>query len=99
MVALGGLGEIGMNAYLYGIGPPDKREWLMVDLGITFPEGDYEPGVDVILPDLAFIEAQRASLKRHRHHPRARGPRRRRHRAVGRACGRRSTSRRSPPAC
>ncbi len=62
MVALGGLGEIGMNAYLYGIGPPDKREWLMVDLGITFPEGDYEPGVDVILPDLAYIEAQRASL-------------------------------------
>ncbi len=22
-MALGGLGEIGMNAYLYGIGPPD----------------------------------------------------------------------------
>src|SRR4051794_34930591 len=63
MVALGGLGEVGMNAYLYGIGPPDEREWLLVDLGITFPEGDYDPGVDVILPDLAFIEAQRSSLR------------------------------------
>ncbi len=63
MVALGGLGEVGMNAYLYGIGPPEEREWLLVDLGITFPEGDWEPGVDVILPDLAFIEAEKASLK------------------------------------
>lgn len=63
MVALGGLGEIGMNAYLYGFGPPDTREWLMVDLGITFPEGDYDPGVDVILPDLSYIEAQKASLR------------------------------------
>jgi ribonuclease J len=63
MVALGGLGEVGMNAYLYGLGPLDAREWLLVDLGITFPEGDWEPGVDVILPDLAFIEAERASLK------------------------------------
>jgi ribonuclease J len=63
MVALGGLGEIGMNAYLYGVGPPDAREWLMVDLGITFPQGDYEPGVDVILPDLSFIEAERTALK------------------------------------
>lgn len=63
MLALGGLGEIGMNAYLYGLGPPDAREWLMVDLGITFPEGDWDPGVDVILPDLSFIEDERASLK------------------------------------
>ena len=42
-LALGGLGEIGMNAYLYGIGPPDARKWLMVDLGITFPEGEDDP--------------------------------------------------------
>ncbi len=53
-VALGGLGEIGMNVYLYGWGPPDARTWLMVDLGVTFPN-DAEPGVDVVLPDLSFI--------------------------------------------
>ncbi len=61
-LALGGLGEIGMNCYLYGSGPPDAREWMMVDIGITFPEGDYEPGVDVILPDVRFIEDEHVSL-------------------------------------
>jgi ribonuclease J len=60
-VALGGLGEIGMNVYLYGLGPPDDRRWLMVDLGITFPS-PAEPGVDVVLPDLRFIEEERAAL-------------------------------------
>ncbi|MEW5964998.1 MAG: ribonuclease J [Pseudomonadota bacterium] len=61
-VALGGIGEIGMNAYLYGFGPPGARRWLMVDLGITFPEGEFDPGVDVILPDLRFIAAERQAL-------------------------------------
>lgn len=60
--ALGGLGEIGMNCYLYGTGPAKKRTWLMVDLGITFPEGDFEPGVDVILPDLRFVEDQQIAI-------------------------------------
>ncbi len=60
-VALGGLGEIGMNVYLYGVGPEDARLWLMVDLGITFP-GEAEPGVDVVLPDLRFIIEERRAL-------------------------------------
>ena len=58
---LGGAGEIGMNLYLYGYGPPRARQWLMVDLGVTFG-GPNEPGVDVILPDTGFIEAERANL-------------------------------------
>jgi ribonuclease J len=62
-LALGGLGEIGMNAYLYGLGPPDARQWLMVDLGITFPEGEDDPGIDVILPDTRFIEQERGALQ------------------------------------
>lgn len=61
MVALGGLGEIGMNVYLYGVGPVRSRQWLMVDLGITFPH-EAEPGVDVVLPDLSFIESRRERL-------------------------------------
>lgn len=61
-LALGGIGEIGMNCYLYGLGPADARQWLMVDLGITFPEGENDPGVDVILPDLRFIEEERGRL-------------------------------------
>ncbi len=60
-VALGGLGEIGMNVYLYGFGPKNARQWLMVDLGITFP-GDAEPGADVVLPDLQFIIERKETL-------------------------------------
>lgn len=50
-LALGGSGEIGMNVNLYGT----EGKWLMVDCGITFGNAEY-PGVDVILPDLQFIE-------------------------------------------
>jgi ribonuclease J len=60
-MALGGLGEIGMNVYLYGLGPPKARSWLMVDLGVTFPH-EMEPGADVVLPDLRFIIAERKNL-------------------------------------
>ncbi len=58
---LGGIGEIGLNVYLYGIGSAEDRQWLMVDLGVTFPD-DTEPGVEVVLPDLRFIEEERKSL-------------------------------------
>jgi ribonuclease J len=61
-VALGGLGEIGMNAYLYGYGPEDARRWILVDCGITFPEGEFDPGIDVILPDVRFIAENRNDL-------------------------------------
>ena len=50
-----------MNVYLYGFGPARRRQWLMVDLGVTFPD-DREPGVDIVLPDLRFIEKERANL-------------------------------------
>ena len=58
---LGGVGEIGLNVYLYGLGPAEDRHWLMIDCGITFPDAS-EPGVDVVLPDLRFIEEERRSL-------------------------------------
>ena len=58
---LGGIGEIGLNVYLYGLGPEEDRRWLMIDCGITFPDAN-EPGVDVVLPDLRFIEEERKSL-------------------------------------
>jgi ribonuclease J len=58
---LGGAGEIGMNVSLYGYGPEASRQWIMVDLGITFPS-EAEPGADVILPDLRYIEEERPSL-------------------------------------
>ncbi len=49
---LGGTGEIGMNLNLYG----HDGQWLMVDLGITFPEDGSLPGVEVLMPDPSFIE-------------------------------------------
>lgn len=58
---LGGAGEIGMNLYLYGYGPDDARQWLMVDLGVKFAD-QREPGIDVIFPDISYIESERASL-------------------------------------
>lgn len=61
-VPLGGVGEIGMNLALYGYGPEDDRQWLMVDCGITFASEFDEPGVDVILPDIGFAEEERRNI-------------------------------------
>lgn len=47
---LGGCGEIGMNMGLYGY----DGSWLMVDCGVTFGD-DLTPGVDVMVPDPAFL--------------------------------------------
>jgi ribonuclease J len=56
-LALGGSGEIGMNVNLYGC----RGQWLMVDLGLTFADPNY-PGIDLILPELEFIENQQDKL-------------------------------------
>lgn len=61
-VPLGGVGEIGMNLALYGVGEPGDPRWLMVDCGITFAEGAALPGIDVIMPDIRFITEDRSSL-------------------------------------
>ncbi len=58
---LGGTGEIGMNCNLYGYGPRGKRQWIMVDLGVTFGKHS-EPGIDVITPDIEFIEQHKDNL-------------------------------------
>ena len=52
---LGGAGEIGMNAYVYGYGLPGKERLILVDLGVAFPDMDTSPGVDLILPDIAWL--------------------------------------------
>ncbi len=61
-VPLGGVGEIGMNLALYGYGPKDRREWIMVDCGVTFP-GPTLPGVDLVLPDISFVQELGDALK------------------------------------
>jgi ribonuclease J len=57
LLPLGGTGEIGMNLNLYG----HDGAWMMVDLGITFAD-HATPGVEVLMPDIGFIEARRDRL-------------------------------------
>jgi len=58
---LGGVGEIGMNLALYGYGPKKSRTWLIVDFGMSFA-GDEAPGVDLVLPDIRFLEGEKKSI-------------------------------------
>src|SRR5690242_9979159 len=49
---LGGVGEIGMNLALYGIGEGASRKWIAVDLGVSFASEEQLPGIDLIMPDI-----------------------------------------------
>ncbi|NHF74180.1 ribonuclease J [Paracoccus xiamenensis] len=56
---LGGAGEIGMNAYVYGYGQPGKERLIVVDLGVTFGDMDSTPGIDLIMADTAWLTANK----------------------------------------
>ena len=56
-VSLGGAGEIGMNLNLYGY----AGDWLILDCGVTFGD-DSQPGLEVVMPDPAFIVERRDRL-------------------------------------
>ena len=60
---LGGAGEIGMNAYVYGYGTPGQERLIVVDLGVTFPDMDGTPGVDLIMPDISWLKERRAQIE------------------------------------
>jgi ribonuclease J len=51
VVALGGLGDIGRNMTVLEY----RGKLLIVDCGVLFPE-ETQPGVDLILPDFAYIQ-------------------------------------------
>ena len=59
---LGGVGEIGMNLSIYGLGNRHQRSWLAVDLGVSFGDEEHLPGIDLIMPDIRFLEKERKSL-------------------------------------
>ena len=83
---LGGVGEIGMNLALYGFGPADAREFIMVDCGVTFRRS----GSAGRRPGAARHPLPRGESRRaegHRHHPRPRGPLRRAARPLAAAEG------------
>jgi ribonuclease J len=56
-LALGGVGEIGMNMTLYGY----AGRWIMIDCGITFAD-DTMPGVEILMADPTFIAERRETL-------------------------------------
>lgn len=60
---LGGAGEIGMNCYVYGYGRPGHERLIVVDLGVTFPDMDGTPGVDLIFADVSWLEARRDQIE------------------------------------
>ncbi len=57
-VPLGGAEQFGVNFNLYTIG----GRWLAVDLGMGFADEKF-PGVDIMLPDPAFIEERKDRLE------------------------------------
>ena len=59
---LGGVGEIGMNLSIYGLGNRHQRSWLAVDLGVSFGDEEHLPGIDLIMPDVSFLEKERRNL-------------------------------------
>ena len=59
---LGGSGEVGMNMYIYGYGEPGSERFIMVDLGVTFPDMETSPGVNLIFPDLSWIVERKDRL-------------------------------------
>ncbi len=59
---LGGVGEIGMNLSVYGLGNRQQRSFLAVDLGVSFGDEDHLPGIDLVMPDVTFLEKERKNL-------------------------------------
>jgi ribonuclease J len=54
IIPLGGLGEVGKNMTVYEI----AGELLVVDAGLAFPR-DEHLGVDLLLPDVGYLEGKR----------------------------------------
>jgi ribonuclease J len=58
IVALGGLGEIGLNMTVFETGSTR----IIVDAGLMFPE-DYMLGVDYVIPDLGYLRRNPARVQ------------------------------------
>jgi ribonuclease J len=59
---LGGIGEIGMNLSIYGFGDERRRQWIIVDCGVSFASEEHLPGVDLILPDIRYLIEERKNV-------------------------------------
>ncbi|MGC1445724.1 MAG: ribonuclease J [Xanthobacteraceae bacterium] len=59
---LGGFGEIGMNLSIYGFGDRRRRQWIIIDCGVSFASEEHLPGVDLILPDISYLIEERKNI-------------------------------------
>ena len=59
---LGGVGEIGMNLSIYGLGDERRRSWLIIDVGVSFASEDNLPGIDLVFPDVRYLVEQQRNL-------------------------------------
>lgn len=56
-IPLGGAEQFGVNLNVYGY----QNKWLAIDCGLGFADEKF-PGVDILLPDPAFIEERKKDL-------------------------------------
>src|SRR5690606_28154940 len=59
---LGGVGEIGMNLAIYGLGDARRRQWLVVDVGVSFASEENLPGIDLVFPDIRYLIEERRNI-------------------------------------
>lgn len=60
IIPLGGLNEIGKNMTVIEYG----EDIVVVDCGIGFPDEDEMPGIDLVIPDVTYLENNRDQIGR-----------------------------------
>jgi ribonuclease J len=60
IIPLGGLGEIGKNVMALEY----EDDIIVLDLGFAFP-GDDQPGIDLIVPDVTYLEERKHKIRGH----------------------------------